>query len=72
MEAGDPRTVADLVKPEGLKWMARFAEGIGPVVNLVIPKNPDGSPRLARPLAITLALVGLVFLYLGGASGVLG
>ncbi|HEV7625144.1 MAG TPA: glycerophosphodiester phosphodiesterase [Streptomyces sp.] len=43
VEAGDPRTVADLVKPEGLKWMARFAKGIGPVVDLVIPKNPDGS-----------------------------
>ncbi|SCK42145.1 glycerophosphoryl diester phosphodiesterase [Streptomyces sp. WMMB 714] len=43
VEAGDPRTVADLVKPEGLKWMARFADGIGPVVDLVIPKNPDGS-----------------------------
>ncbi|OEU88762.1 glycerophosphodiester phosphodiesterase [Streptomyces abyssalis] len=43
VEAGDPRTVADLVKPEGLKWIARFADGIGPVVDLVIPKNPDGS-----------------------------
>jgi glycerophosphoryl diester phosphodiesterase len=43
VEAGDPRTVADLVKPEGLKWMAEFADGIGPVVDLVIPKNPDGS-----------------------------
>ncbi|QPP09800.1 glycerophosphodiester phosphodiesterase [Streptomyces bathyalis] len=43
VEAGDPRTVADLVKPEGLKWMARFADGIGPVVDLVIPKKPDGS-----------------------------
>ena len=43
VEAGDPRTVADLVKPEGLKWMARFADGIGPLVDLVIPKKDDGS-----------------------------
>lgn len=43
VESGDPRTVADLVKPDGLKWMARFAKGIGPVVDLVIPKNEDGS-----------------------------
>ncbi|OEV12610.1 glycerophosphodiester phosphodiesterase [Streptomyces nanshensis] len=43
VEAGDPRTVADLVTPEGLKWMARFADGIGPLVDLVIPKKDDGS-----------------------------
>ncbi|MGH3312637.1 MAG: glycerophosphodiester phosphodiesterase family protein, partial [Streptomyces sp.] len=43
VEAGDPRTVADLVTPEGLKWMAGFAKGIGPVVNLIIPRKPDGS-----------------------------
>ncbi|NLU75138.1 glycerophosphodiester phosphodiesterase [Streptomyces sp. HNM0575] len=43
VEAGDPRTVADLVKPEGLKWMARFADGIGPLVDLVIPKKADGT-----------------------------
>ncbi|MCT2588630.1 glycerophosphodiester phosphodiesterase [Streptomyces sp. N2-109] len=42
-EAGDPRTVADLVTPEGLKWISRFAKGIGPTLDLVIPKNSDGS-----------------------------
>ncbi|MFJ2772494.1 glycerophosphodiester phosphodiesterase [Streptomyces sp. NPDC087300] len=43
VEAGDPRTVADLIKPEGLKWMAGFAQGIGPTLDLVIPKKADGS-----------------------------
>ncbi|MGH3325330.1 MAG: glycerophosphodiester phosphodiesterase [Streptomyces sp.] len=43
VEAGDPRTVADLVTPEGLKWMARFAKGIGPTLDLIIPRKPDGS-----------------------------
>ncbi|WP_156721542.1 glycerophosphodiester phosphodiesterase [Streptomyces apocyni] len=43
VEAGDPRTVADLVTPEGLKWIASFAQGIGPLVDLIIPKNADGS-----------------------------
>jgi glycerophosphoryl diester phosphodiesterase len=43
VQAGDPRTVADLVTPEGLEWIAGFARGIGPVADLVIPKNPDGS-----------------------------
>ncbi len=43
VEAGDPRTVADLIKPEGLRWMARFAQGIGPTLDLIIPKKADGS-----------------------------
>ncbi|MDJ1132302.1 glycerophosphodiester phosphodiesterase [Streptomyces iconiensis] len=43
VEAGDPRTVADLVKPDGLKWIARFARGIGPTLDLVIPRKPDGT-----------------------------
>lgn len=43
VEAGDPRTVADLVTPEGLKWIAGFAAGLGPTLDLVIPKNADGS-----------------------------
>ncbi|AXK32148.1 glycerophosphodiester phosphodiesterase [Streptomyces armeniacus] len=43
VESGDPRTVADLVKPEGLEWIAGFAKGIGPTLDLVIPKNDDGS-----------------------------
>ncbi|UFQ14585.1 MULTISPECIES: glycerophosphodiester phosphodiesterase [Streptomyces] len=43
VEAGDPRTVADLIKPEGLAWLARFAQGIGPTLDLIIPKKADGS-----------------------------
>ena len=43
VEADDPRTVADLVKPEGLKWMAGFARGIGPTLELVIPRKEDGT-----------------------------
>ncbi|MEU3192765.1 glycerophosphodiester phosphodiesterase, partial [Streptomyces sp. NPDC006992] len=43
VESGDPRTVADLVKPEGLKWIAGFAQGIGPTLDLIIPRREDGS-----------------------------
>ncbi|MER5970941.1 glycerophosphodiester phosphodiesterase [Streptomyces sp. NPDC002055] len=43
VEAGDPRTVADLVKPEGLKWMAGFTDGIGPWLNLIIPQDAKGN-----------------------------
>jgi len=43
VEAGDPRTVADLVKPEGLAWIASYARGIGPTLDLVIPKDASGN-----------------------------
>ncbi|MEE1794143.1 glycerophosphodiester phosphodiesterase [Streptomyces sp. BE308] len=50
VEAHDPRTVADLVKPAGLKWMASFAQGIGPTLDLIIPK--DASGRLTTPTTL--------------------
>ncbi|MFD9222809.1 glycerophosphodiester phosphodiesterase [Streptomyces sp. NPDC060064] len=42
VQAGDPRTVADLVKPEGLKWIASYAQGIGPTLDLIIPRDANG------------------------------
>ncbi|MGI5483769.1 glycerophosphodiester phosphodiesterase [Streptomyces lavendofoliae] len=42
-ETGDPRTVADLITPEGLKWIASYAQGIGPTLDLVVPRRPDGT-----------------------------
>jgi glycerophosphoryl diester phosphodiesterase len=47
---GDPRTVADLITPAGLRWIAGFARGIGPNLNLVVPRNTDGS--LGTPTAL--------------------
>ncbi|MGW2839951.1 glycerophosphodiester phosphodiesterase [Streptomyces sp. NPDC001493] len=49
-EAGDPRTVADLVTPAGLKWIASFAQGIGPTLDLVVPRDSAG--RLAAPTTL--------------------
>ncbi|MFJ5224601.1 glycerophosphodiester phosphodiesterase [Streptomyces sp. NPDC088400] len=49
-EAGDPRTVADLVKPEGLKWISSFAQGIGPWLELVIPTDKAG--KLGTPTTL--------------------
>ncbi|MGF1239250.1 glycerophosphodiester phosphodiesterase [Streptomyces sp. 2-6] len=40
---GDPRTVADLVTPKGLKEIASYAQGIGPTLDLVVPKDADGN-----------------------------
>ncbi|MER7725912.1 glycerophosphodiester phosphodiesterase [Streptomyces sp. NPDC096323] len=48
--SGDPRTTDDLVRPAGLKWMASFAQGIGPTLDLIIPK--DGSGRLTTPTTL--------------------
>ncbi|MGP4013930.1 glycerophosphodiester phosphodiesterase [Streptomyces sp. 4N124] len=50
VEAGDPRTVADLVKPEGLKWIASYANGIGPTLDLIIPRDANGN--LTKPTTL--------------------
>ncbi|MEU6735264.1 glycerophosphodiester phosphodiesterase [Streptomyces physcomitrii] len=50
VESGDPRTVADLITPKGLKWMAGFAQGIGPTLDLVIPKDAAG--KLTEPTTL--------------------
>ncbi|MFC8294487.1 glycerophosphodiester phosphodiesterase [Streptomyces sp. NPDC057242] len=49
-EAGDPRTVADLITPEGLRWISSYAKGIGPTLDLVIPR--DASGRLGTPTTL--------------------
>lgn len=41
--SGDERTVADLITPEGLREIAGYAQGIGPTLDLVIPRQSDGS-----------------------------
>lgn len=48
--AGDPRTVADLVTPEGLAWIAGFAQGLGPTLDLIIPKDSTG--KLLEPTTL--------------------
>ncbi|MER5464431.1 glycerophosphodiester phosphodiesterase [Streptomyces sp. NPDC002668] len=50
VQAGDPRTVADLVKPDGLKWIASYAQGIGPTLDLIIPKDANG--KLGTPTSL--------------------
>ncbi|MER8161469.1 glycerophosphodiester phosphodiesterase [Streptomyces sp. NPDC094472] len=50
VEANDPRTVADLVKPEGLKWIASYAQGIGPDLSVIIPRTADG--KLGTPTSV--------------------
>ncbi|MFB6811556.1 glycerophosphodiester phosphodiesterase [Streptomyces sp. NPDC056387] len=49
-QAKDPRTVTDLVKPAGLKWIAGFAQGIGPTMDLILPRDAAG--RLGAPTTL--------------------
>jgi len=40
--AGDPRTYADLVTPTGLHEVARYADGIGVNMDLIVPRDATG------------------------------
>jgi glycerophosphoryl diester phosphodiesterase len=48
--SGDPRTYADLAAPAGLAEIARYADGIGPNKNLIVPR--DSSNRLLAPTTL--------------------
>ncbi|MFE1772183.1 glycerophosphodiester phosphodiesterase [Streptomyces sp. NPDC059008] len=50
VEAGDPRTTADLLKPEGLKWVSGFAQGIGPWLPQIIAQDDQG--KLGKPTTL--------------------
>ena len=41
--AGDPRTYADLTTPEGLAEIARYADGLGPAKNQIVPRDDDAN-----------------------------
>lgn len=58
--AGDPRTVADLVTPAGLKWLAGFAQGIGPTLLLIIPRDAAGKLTTPTTLVPDAHAAGLV------------
>jgi len=48
--SNDPRTYADLVKPEGLAFIATYAQGIGPNKNFLIPR--DANAKLLEPTTV--------------------
>ncbi|MET8581947.1 glycerophosphodiester phosphodiesterase [Streptomyces collinus] len=60
VESGDPRTVADLITPQGLREIAGYAQGIGPTLDLVIPKNADGTLASPTTLVADAHKVGLI------------
>ncbi|WP_405874819.1 MULTISPECIES: glycerophosphodiester phosphodiesterase [unclassified Streptomyces] len=60
VEAGDPRTVADLITPKGLREIAGYAQGLGPTLDLVITKKADGSLDKRTTLVADAHKVGLI------------
>ncbi|MER6419152.1 glycerophosphodiester phosphodiesterase [Streptomyces sp. NPDC001137] len=60
VEAGDPRTVADLITPKGLREIAGYAQGLGPTLDLIITKKADGSLDKPTTLVADAHKVGLI------------
>ncbi|WP_328745708.1 glycerophosphodiester phosphodiesterase [Streptomyces sp. NBC_00285] len=60
VSTGDPRTVADLITPKGLREIAGYAQGIGPTLDLVITKKADGSLDKETTLVADAHKVGLI------------
>ncbi|MFC0716004.1 esterase-like activity of phytase family protein [Cellulomonas biazotea] len=50
VEAGDPRTYADLVTRDGLRWVARYADGIGACKDVLIPRDGTGALQSPSPV----------------------
>jgi glycerophosphoryl diester phosphodiesterase len=47
---GDPRTYADITSPTGLRRVARYADGLGPDKNQIVPRDPGN--RLLAPTSL--------------------
>ena len=47
---GDPRTYADLTTAAGLRWVARYADGLGPDKSQIVPR--DAQNRLLAPTSL--------------------
>ncbi|MDH6630215.1 glycerophosphoryl diester phosphodiesterase [Streptomyces sp. LBL] len=60
VETGDPRTTADLVTRKGLREIAGYAQGIGPTLDLVVPKDANGKLTAPTTLVKDAHAVGLV------------
>jgi glycerophosphoryl diester phosphodiesterase len=57
---GDPRTYADLATPDGLRFVASYASGIGPDKNMIIPRDANGFLQSPTTLVANAHAAGLV------------
>lgn len=58
--AGDPRTVADLITPAGLRQVASYAQGIGPTIDLILPRDASGRLGTETTLVRDAHAAGLI------------
>jgi glycerophosphoryl diester phosphodiesterase len=58
--AGDSRGYADLAKPDGLKWISTYADGIGVQKNLIVPRDAAGKLLPPTTLVQDAHQVGLI------------
>ena len=58
--AGDLRSYDDLVTPAGLRWIARYADGIGPAKDRIHPRDATGSSAQPTSLVHEAHAAGLV------------
>ncbi len=58
--AGDKRTYSDLITPAGLAGIARYAAGIGPAKDRIVPRDAAGFSQPPTPLIRDAHAVGLL------------
>jgi glycerophosphoryl diester phosphodiesterase len=60
--AGDPSkpTYGELATPAGLRSIARYAQGVGPSKDYIVPRNPDGSSGTPTSFVRDAHAAGLV------------
>lgn len=58
--SGDPRTYSDLVTRSGLRAISKYADGVGPNMDLVLPRDAAGNATAPRRLVRDAHGYGLV------------
>ena len=58
--SGDPRTYADLVTPQGLRFVGGYALGVGVCKDVLVPRNADGTLASPSPVIADAHDAGLV------------
>lgn len=58
--AREPLTAKEMVSPTGLARIAKYAQGIGPSKNLLLPRKPDGSLSAATTVVADAHKSGLI------------
>ncbi len=57
---GDTRTYADLATPAGLREIARYADGVGPSKDYIVPRDPSGNSQSPTTFVRDAHRAGLV------------